>query len=222
MATLAYPGRNVVMPLGTSQTLGSQSTAAIQTAGYRWLLQNLSIAAGKSITFVGSQLNGSFTNSQHEGYSGQTAATVQSNSLAPRTAMQPEGVILEVGTVDFVGGSTAAQVSTATTTILNDIWDRQGHIVPGGGSTLRWVIVTEVVRYPTDLVTINPRIIDFDTNFLPPIIAAQRALGRDVISIPTYTGVNIGADLVHPDDTGYNQWANLIMTAAASRLRAAG
>lgn len=211
-----YSARNVVMPLGNSQTAGSQSTAALQSAGYRWVLQQLAAAAGKAIAFVGSQATGSFTNNNHEGYAGVHVDGVRTNSLNARVQSAPEIILFDGPTVDFVtDGSSAATVAGLYTTALNEIWDRQAHAIPGGGSSLRAVLCSNVLRYPNDLVTINPRILDFNTNFWPGILAAQRALGRDCIGYDVYNTVSIGADLLHPDDAGYTAWANLQMALLA-------
>lgn len=218
-----YSARNVVMPLGNSQTAGSQSTAALQSAGYRWVLQQLAAAAGKAIAFVGSQATGSFTNNNHEGYAGVHVDGVRTNSLNARVQSAPEIIIFDGPTVDFVtDGSSAATVAALYTTALNEIWDRQAHAAPGGGNTLRSVICCSTLIYPNDLVTINPRIITFNTTLLPGIIAAQQALGRDCVLLDVYASVHIGADLLHPDDVGYTQWANQAMGVLSPRLRPAG
>lgn len=221
---MPYPTRNVVMPLGNSQTTGSQSTAALKSAGYRSPLYDAALAAGKAITYVGSQQNGTLAFPQNEGYSGVHVDGVRTGSLAARVAAPPEIIIFDGPTVDFVtDGSSAAVVAGLYTTALNELWDRGSHQIPGGGNTLRTVICCNTLRYAVDLVTINPRIIDFNTNpiYFPGIIAAQVALGRDCVAIDCYNGVSLGADNLHPGDAGYQQWSALIMAALSTRLRAA-
>lgn len=199
--------RNVLMPLGDSQTNGSQSTAAIQSAGYRWVLDQLARALGLALKFVGDQQTGSFANNWHQGVGALDLDAIRINSRAARQAVQPDGILLNGG-INTLTATTAAAAATAMTNLINDCWDLAAHNLPGGGSTLRWMLVTNVLRYQFDLVTVNPKVIDFNTNFLPGVVAAQVAQGRNVVILDGYSRVpSIGADLIHPDDTGYTQWA---------------
>lgn len=223
MSASVYKLRNVVAPVGDSMTAGSQSTPAVQSAGYRWVLEQLAIAAGRRIKFVGTQAAGSFANNWHEGYPGQDIPSIQTSSGAGRGAMQPEGVLLLDGINTLTTATTAGAAAALYTAQLNELYDRSAHALPPGGMpTLQWVICSTVLRYQFDLVAVNLKVVDFNRNFLPGVIAAQRALGRDVVLVDGYSiATSIGADNIHPDDVGYTQLAGAFWTQLQPRLRGA-
>lgn len=215
-----YPQRNVVCSAGDSITVGSFSTAATQNAGYRLVLSDAAAVRGTPIKWIGKYANGdNALNNLHCGVASQPIDSIRSDSANVRTLCQPEGILFLCGINDLVPG-TADACGTALTTALNDFYDRASHVIPGGGSTLSWVCVPTVLKYGADLVTVNPKVIDYNIRVLPAVIAAQRALGRDVFSWDAYSAVtSFSGDAVHPNDAGYVQLATGWLSAIASRLR---
>ena len=216
-----YFGRTLVMPIGDSITAGTGSTGSLNSAGYRSIMNDTATSFGRSIKFVGSQNIGTFTNNACEGYPGATTATIQASSLAPQMGGEPDIILSAPGTNDLGGGATAAQLDTIYTTYLNSLWDRAAHY-PGRQSPLRAVICSTILKRNDDLVVLNPKVIDFNTNHLPAIVANQVALGRDVVLVDGYTAVtSFSVDNIHPNDAGYQQWLPIWLQQLMPRLRVA-
>lgn len=220
--TPTYPGRNLLLALGDSMTLGSFSTAATQNAGYRLVLSDVAIAAFKAIKWVGKYANGDQTdNNLHNGVASQTIDAIRSDSINVRTICQPEGMAFLCAINNIIAGSADA-AGVELNAALTDFYDKAAHVAPGGGSTLRWVCVPKILKYGADLVTVNPKVLDYNNRVLPAILAQHQALGRDVFTFDAYSLVtSFAGDLIHPNDAGYVQLAGGFLAACGPRLRAA-
>jgi len=219
---MGYPGPTVIMSVGDSITSGTGSTAALQSAGYRYLLDVACTAIGAPIKFIGSQVLGTFANNLNEGWPGLATDNIRISSQAARRIQQPEIILAAPGTNDLAvisNNITPAQLLPIYTTFLNELWDYQAHAIPGGGSTLRAVLVSTLLKRPDDLAVTNARVIDWNTNYLPPLVAAQSALGRTTIIVDGYNVVSNFSDNIHPNDAGYQQWLPSWMAKLTPLLR---
>ncbi len=209
-----YARPNKVMALGDSITVGLiGASAAIHNAGYRWVLDQAATAAGRNIAFQGLNSQGTFANNLHQAQNGQTIDQIRTLSAAARAQFKPEGMLYLCGINNISPGGTAAATAAFMRTTLTEIWAT-------GAGTLQWMAISTLMRYDVDLVTINPVVIDYNTNHLPVIVSEQRALGRDVFLVDGYTAVLSLSDGLHPDDAGYTQLAGVWMPAISPRLRA--
>jgi lysophospholipase L1-like esterase len=208
-----------ILPFGDSITHGLQSSDA---GGYRSQLFKLVVAAGKSITFLGSQSAGPATVSgvtfpkNHEGHDGYTIDSGYStygtpgiSSLIPSPAFStiPNIVLLMIGTNDITStGSAAATASTRLDGLL-------GKIVAAAPNALIAVAEIPPVGYTSaDLTNYNAKI--------PGIVQARAAQGQHVVlaDMSQMPKSDLASDNVHPNDQGYAYIANIWYTAIQNLL----
>ena len=208
-----------ILPFGDSITHGLQSTDA---GGYRSQLFKLVVAAGKNITFLGSQSAGPATVSgvtfpkNHEGHDGYTIdsgfstyGTPGISSLIPSPAFStlPNIVLLHIGTNDITStGTNAATTSTRLDGLLTKIV---------GVAPNALIVVAEItpVSYTSaDLTNYNAKI--------PGIVQAHAAQGQHVVlaDMSQMPKSDLASDGVHPGDLGYAYMANIWYAAIQNLL----
>ncbi len=113
-----------IMPMGDSITYGDKGP----DAGYRGPLFKLLKPLAAGFTYVGSlatvQANLSLPADQHrhEGHSGWTAAQLTAgNFLAPGNGVDPDVILLQIGTNDLLGGGYRPQLQSNLETLLTQL-----------------------------------------------------------------------------------------------------
>lgn len=172
--------------IGDSITVGNGS---FDGGGYRTYLKQ---HQGTCIDLVGSQASGNITNNQHEGYGGYTADRLL--GMVPRIvdAYHPDVFLVMVGT--------------------NDILDYRLSRAVDGLCDLATILAT-FARPAQVIVAAIPQLADPTLNMLRHVYNANLAslcdvrarMGDRIIwaEIP-WRASDIGADGVHPNDTGYS------------------
>lgn len=207
-----------ILPFGDSITHGLQSS---DSGGYRSQLFKLVVAAGKKVTFLGSQSDGPANVSgvmfpkNHEGHDGYTVdsgfskyGTPGISSLIPSPAFStvPDIVLLMIGTNDITSTSSPGSTSTRLDGLL-------GKIVGVAPNALIVVAkITPVSYSSTDLTNYNAKI--------PDIVAARVAQGQHLalVDMSTMPKSGLASDGVHPNDQGYTFMANAWFTAIQNLL----
>jgi len=203
-----------IMPLGDSITSGS--TGSSTNSGYRRELYFLLTAAGYSVNFVGSQIDGTVFDfdRDHEGHSafhadGSPAGDgndIFDNVLDWLIDQQNFGnptdiVLLHIGTNDITdGGEDANEVDD----ILDEIYQYDPNT---------WVIVARIINR----VNYSQATTDFN-NSVATMVQNRINLGDELLLVDMENGAGIiysdqpgddMADDLHPNDTGYPKMANL-------------
>jgi hypothetical protein len=220
-----------IMPLGDSITQGSSSgeTDTAKQISYRLQLWNSLISAGYNIDYVGSQVWGSFYQSQgfdpdNEGHGGwrddQIAANIYNNGGENWLGSHPADVILlHIGTNNL--NTSASDVAN----ILNEVDQyeaAQGRPV--------WVILARIINRSCSLN--NPPCAEAatTTTFNDNVQAMAQARinnGDKILLVDMETGAGIdyrlqpGGDMwnnLHPYSTGYNKMAAVWRGALNSLL----
>lgn len=200
-----------ILPLGDSLTVGVGSAGA--GGGYRVPLFRRALAAGRAITFVGSQANGPETVDGmafprgHEGYRGYAIdAGGGREGLAPIvprvvTAARPHVVLLLAGTNDV--GATVIDPAHAPER-LGKLIDLVAAAAPGA-----LIVVAQIPPSMTDAT--NARIQSFNAA-LPSIVAGR----AHVLLVDAYAALASDAGYkrtlmfneFHPNDAGYARIAD--------------
>jgi hypothetical protein len=215
-----------VLPLGDSITYGLITVVADQASsdpsingkdshgGYRVELFSDAVAAGKNLTFVGSQMNGPTTVASlpfpksHEGWSGYTIVQIQGKA-ANDVTYGPDIILVHAGTNDTYGSDPSgapARLSTLvdylTTTFPNAL-----------------VVVAKIIPYPSQVSNVN-----LINQSIPAMVQSKVSAGKHVIAVDQNTGFNtstmLAGDGIHPNQTGYNWMGDNWYAAIASLLPA--
>jgi lysophospholipase L1-like esterase len=180
-----------IMPLGDSITDG-----AGVPGGYRISLRQKLVAAGRSIDFVGSMVNGpgSLGDREHEGHSGWTIGQIDSNIVNWLRTYTPRTILLHIGTNDMYGSDPAGAPRRLSTLI-----DRITTQSPNADLFVATIIP---IRFADQTVrTYNAS--------LTTIVRNKAAQGKRVHLVDMYPAVAM-ADLpdgIHPNSTGYSKMA---------------
>lgn len=203
-----------IMPLGDSITAG-----AGVPGGYREPLAASLQAAGYTFHFVGSQTSDDpdwtpvLTNTgnlQHEGHSGFTISAVGGRdgiddnlaSYIGPGAADPDYILLMIGTNDMFY-RTADEAGTALNTLISHISNKTTGYRPDAH-----LIVASIPPIASN-ATAASRVADYNAKVLADVQAHQ-ALGENVtfVDVNSYlTTADLGSDLLHPNQTGYDKIA---------------
>ncbi len=193
-----------MLPLGDSITYGMSSS---DTGGYRSRLFALTTAAGKKLTFTGSQNDGpsevagvSFPRS-HEGHSGWTIDPGYSShgaggisELIPSPALDttPHIVLLMIGTNDVYAPSGQETMTDRLEALLDKI-------VLAVPDALIVLATLTPLGWSTAVLT------DYNAE-IPGLVAARSELGQHIVSVDMAAMPTSGLDddNVHPNDQGYS------------------
>jgi len=185
-----------IMPLGDSITRGWYGS--LEDNGYRGpLYLNLS---GRSFDFVGSQNDGDFPDTEHEGYDGKTASWLNAGMLSRLVTYQPDIVLYHIGT-NNLGGSDINSYA-------QDVDDTLGIIFTFDPNTV--VFLAKIILTRDDPAR-NTRTHDY--NILVDGLAQNWVdAGYTVITVDMENALNYTddmADNLHPNDLGYAKMADV-------------
>jgi lysophospholipase L1-like esterase len=184
-----------VMPLGDSITDGYNVPG-----GYRIRLEDLALADGHSVDFVGSLVNGpaDLVDQDHEGHSGWRIDEIQSIISARLSSYDPDIVLLHIGTNDayqnFAVGRAGAHIARLIRTITAYNPDAL-------------VIVSSII--PMSSPALERRGARINTQILTQVGVLQAA-GEHVEYVDLHAALTSAdlADGVHPNRTGYDKMAD--------------
>ncbi len=189
-----------ILPMGDSITYGDRGS----NAGYRGPLYNLLNPVAFGFNYVGSlntvQANISLPSNQlhHDGYSGRTAADLTAlNLLAPGNGINPNVILLQIGTNDLLtyGGGYTAQLKTNYEALLTQLTNNR----PDANIILANITPSSK---RTGIAQYNAMVNTVAANF--------QAAGKHVTVVDnnTYFPASGLSDGTHPNDSGYNWLAN--------------
>ena len=197
-----------ILPLGDSITFGIQYEGA-----WRVELFTKAVAAGKKITFVGSQMNGpamaggmTFPKN-HEGHSGYTIDQMKPFAMTTDVPYMPNMILLHIGTNDTYGSSPAA-----APTRLSSLVDLITSTYPNA-----LLVVAKIVPYPAQAA--NVKIIN---DSISALVTKNQTAGKHVIMADCFTGFTtssmLSSDSIHPNQTGYNFMGDQFYSVVSSYL----
>lgn len=197
-----------ILPLGDSITFGIQYEGA-----WRVELFSKAVAAGKKITFVGSQMNGpSMAGGQtfpknHEGHSGYTIDQMKPFAMTTDVPYMPNMILLHIGTNDTYGSSPSGAPAR-----LSSLVDLITSTYPNA-----LLAVAKIVPYPAQAA--NVKIIN---DSIPALVMKNQMAGKHVIMVDCFTGFTtssmLSSDSIHPNKTGYDFMGDQFYAAVASYL----
>ncbi|MEU1853882.1 ricin-type beta-trefoil lectin domain protein [Streptomyces sp. NPDC019990] len=183
-----------VMPLGDSITWGVGSSTG---NGYRGPLWNRLAADGHPLDFVGTGRSGSMSDPDNEGHSGYKIHQVAALTDASLTRYRPNVVMLHIGTND-----------------LNESYE-----VPTATARLRSLVDQITVAAPDATVLVASLVVSTSgseeqyrgayNQAIPQIVRDAQSTGKRVayVDMSGLTTADL-ADVLHPNDTGYQKMAD--------------
>ncbi len=204
-----------IMPLGDSITKGNGST---NYTGYRKSLYLNLINSGYNIDFVGSQNDGNFPDTDHEGHAGWhadkegTTNDIVGQVYGWLTDNPADIILLHIGTNDIsVAGQNAAEIS--------DILDEIEQYELDSGSEIIVILARIINRRNHDCDNTMGKSVTTAFNDDVEDMANIRISNGDkiiVVDMECNAGIDYVNDLVddlHPNDTGYSKMANVWFNA---------
>lgn len=182
-----------VMPLGDSVTRGNNAT---DLSGYRKPLYDLIVAGSQTVTFTGTQSQGTgLAQPKHEGHSGFTIAQLRRDILTWLTTSPTNVALLLAGVNDLVAhlDPGASAHAAALGALLDDIHEIDLNLQ---------ILVAPV---PPLVYTQALRAASAQFNAaLRREVDARAADGHAVDWVPMqWQGSDVDTDGIHPNDTGY-------------------
>jgi hypothetical protein len=199
-----------IMPLGDSITRGWWGSA--YSWGYRKPLYGSLTSCGYSFDFVGSQVDGSFPDPQHEGHDGWRTDQILSNVNGWLIAYYPDIVLLHIGTNDITQGyHDANQVNYILNAIDAYEINNNKHVT---------VVLALMINRRIDSPAIKRSQTTQFNSDVNNIAQNRIANGDDIIVVDMESALNynIGVDMadeVHPNDNGYVKMAAVWYNALA-------
>lgn len=213
--SLAIPTAGVtrIMPLGDSITRGYYGSA--YNWGYRQPLYVSLTDANYNFDFVGSKIDGSFPDPNHEGRNGWKADEIlNGRPSVPSegkleiwlTAHQPDVVLLHIGTNDITAGDQDANEVNSILNVIDDYEDANDKHVT--------VILALIInRNPYNAATTA-----FNSD-VSNMALGRIANGDDIIIVDMESALDYSTDMnadgLHPNDNGYAKMAVVWYNALA-------
>ncbi|KAM3075302.1 hypothetical protein ACMFMG_007256 [Clarireedia jacksonii] len=188
------PSKNLrIQPLGNSITFGYLSSDG---NGYRLRLQDLLLAHGNTLQYVGSVRAGNMTDNFNEGHPGAVIDQIAQYAQLSLPEL-PNVVLLMAGTNDMNDMLNITGAPARLGALLDEI----NTAVPG---------VTTVVAQltPAANTTVEAAIKKFNAQ-IPKVVSSKVAAGQkvSVVNMMDYVTVKDLQDGLHPTDHGYQQMA---------------
>ncbi|MDX2050886.1 MAG: SGNH/GDSL hydrolase family protein [Polyangiaceae bacterium] len=211
----------VVLPLGDSITYGYPHG---DLAGYRAPLFALAHQAGKSMTYVGMNMDGPAMvdgvvfPKAHEGYGGWTCGQLQNRATETDfQAFAPHIVLLHAGTNDIQQGNMVPSATVAAN--LSALLDQVILDFPDA-----LVVVAQII--PNTVPSVALETSNYNA-LIPAVVNQHTALGKHVILVdqftPFYQDANFATNLMedddHPNPAGYALMAQTWYQAIGQLLR---
>ncbi len=200
-----------IMPLGDSITRGV--SGATDDAGYRNDLASLLAGGGLFFNFVGSQVDGSGFDPSHEGHDGFRADQIRDNVISylngAFTTNETGIIILMVGTNDISSDQTPETTRDEIEGIIDAI-----HAYNANLKIILSSVVPRTDEKDAQTTSLN--------NLIEALFYKKRddegrnlfyAGSNEVFKQNAGWAVDYFADSVHPNDTGYNQLAEVFFNA---------
>jgi hypothetical protein len=198
-ASTAYAAPTKIWPLGDSITgLG---------CAYRQILMDRVIAAGQSVTAVGTMMDGCGSGNRFDSYSGKDIQYVDGLIGGLMSQVKPDMILLDIGTNNMFGGG-VANATAAMNKLLDDIYAAAPNV---------WIILTQIGPITRDANDADVRAFDAS---LVTIVDARAKQGRHIAQVDVYhalTGADL-ADGIHPNSSGYVKIANVFYPAVIAAL----
>ncbi len=206
-----------IMPLGDSITSGK--VGSTEVGGYRDDLARLLTQEGINYDFVGSLSDGTGFDNNHEGHDGKTSDFINSNIAGWLTSANPDIVLLHIGTNDIQENSAVESIRNNINAIINKIYTHNSNIT---------VILSSLIpqKDSKDSVTtqLNELILELFYTHLNSGHKIRYAGHHEIFKGFTnwQTQLMYAADIIHPNDTGYEIMANGFYTAVMNTINSAG
>ena len=207
-----YPQAVKVMPLGDSITDGYNIVG-----GYRIKLWADVQGIGKHINFVGSQSNGptSLPDKDHEGHPGWQCTDLIANIDGWMDAAKPRIVLIHICTNDISAGASPDTCISRVSTLIDKIYAKFTQYNIQNPK----IYVAQIVPR-TD--TVNNEITKVYNSKIPDLAAQKVAAGKqvyvvnmfgDVVTNPNGVFTTDLADMLHPNQVGYDKMGDLWFNA---------
>ncbi|KAF6824591.1 gdsl-like lipase acylhydrolase [Colletotrichum plurivorum] len=187
-----------IMALGASVTFGTGSTTG---NSYRKNLQDLLVAKGMTVSYVGTRSNGDFADNAVEATGGFKINQIAASADAAVPMLKPNLVLLDAGTNNCNKGGEVPDAGANVTAMINKIYQQS----PGSTVILTSILANKVAEQDACRVKINEQYAALATQ-LQQSGAKFAMVDMRSADAPT---LNDLADTRHPNDGGYVKMANV-------------
>ena len=177
-----------ILPLGDSITYGYMQGQS--TNGYREELRQKLVAAGETVTFVGTLRSGSMTNNENEGHSGWVISQVI-GVIQPAIALKPNVVLIHLATNDLNRGNNPSEPDAQAPTRLGTLIDNILAKLPNAAIFVAKIVQTTNTGLQQKFNTYNAAI--------PGVVKARTDKGFKVFVVDqSVVGGSELSDYLHP------------------------
>ncbi|MBN2092230.1 Ig-like domain-containing protein [candidate division KSB1 bacterium] len=206
-----------IMPLGDSITSGKAGSTTV--GGYRDDLARLLTQEGINYDFVGSLSDGTGFDNNHEGHDGKTTEYINSNIAGWLTSVNPDIVLLHIGTNDVQGTSSIETTRNNINAIIDKIYTHNQNIT---------IVISSLIPrkdgYDSTTTNLNDLILESFYNHVNSGHKIRYAGHNEVFKgfSNWQTQLMNSADNIHPNDTGYEVMANVFAAAVMNIINSSG
>ncbi|KAF9870899.1 GDSL-like Lipase/Acylhydrolase [Colletotrichum karsti] len=187
-----------IMALGASVTFGTGSTTG---NSYRKDLQDLLVAKGMTVAYVGTRANGNFADNAVEATGGFRINQIADSADKAVPMLKPNLVLLDAGTNNCNKGGDFPDAGANVTAMINKIYQQS----PGSTVILTSILANKVPEQDACRVKINEQFNSLAAQFQQ----SGAKFGFVDMRSPEAPNLNDLNDTRHPNDGGYVKMANV-------------
>lgn len=187
-----------IMALGASVTFGTGSTTG---NSYRKDLQDLLVAQGMTLSYVGTRANGNFADNAVEATGGFRIAQIADSADKAVPMLKPNLVLVDAGTNNCNKGGEVPDAGANVTAMINKIYQQS----PGSTVILTSILANKVPEQDACRVKINEQYNAVAAQFQQ----SGAKFGFVDMRSPDAPTLNDLNDTRHPNDGGYVKMANV-------------
>ncbi len=179
-----------VMPIGDSITEGAYGTTG---NGYRYPLQQDIQSMGQTIEFVGDRIDGTMTNPQNEGFSGQVISYIAGQAIPSATSWRPNVALIEAGTNDVNGNVDVPNAPSRLDSMISGLFTS----APDATILVAGIPPSSDGNFNTNLQAFNTSV--------QALVSTRQNAGQHIkyVSMSNLDPNADKANSLHPNDAGY-------------------
>ncbi|MFI7596273.1 SGNH/GDSL hydrolase family protein [Actinoplanes sp. NPDC049681] len=180
-----------VMPLGDSITRGTGSPTV---SSYRMALAERLLKGGMQINYVGSQNNGTGSDTSHEGHGGWTIDELSAELDGWLAAYRPDVVLVHAGTNNITQGDSPSATARKLSAMIDQIRTARPEA---------YIFVAKIITSRVPVEAARDRVYN---RLIPQLVAKKNDARITVVDQSSVAGIDLH-DLHHPNDFGYSKMA---------------
>ncbi|KAI1180820.1 SGNH hydrolase-type esterase domain-containing protein [Nemania sp. FL0916] len=194
-----------VMFIGASITRGEVSTG---DRGYRKQVRDALVSWGNPVNSVGFNRFGDWNDNDVEGWGAYRIRTITKNAAQSIPALQPNLIIVQVGTSDCFQNDDTANIGSRYRLLADTMMQAE----PRATMILSTLVTTPDPKYEPCILSANEMIRNVTADLISekkPVVLSEMHYDQGLPDRPTPQ--DIGPDNIHPTDQGYAMMGNILL-----------